>query len=116
MSLLRERDREAAGPLAGEWEVVMLPNERRGVFSLRQSGTLVTGTYRLEGGWTGSLQGTLVNRKVFLVRIDSRLGRTMEFEGRLSEDGSVVRGSWLNYDLSAGGGSEGQWTATRVDE
>jgi hypothetical protein len=40
----------------------------------------------------------------------------MEFEGRLSEDGSVVRGSWLNYDLSADGGSEGQWTATRVDE
>jgi len=113
---LRDRDREAAGPLAGRWEVVMLPNERRGVFALTQTGTLVSGTYQLEGGWTGSLQGTLVNRKVFLVRIDSRLGRTMEYEGRLSDDGTVIRGSWLDYELAAGGASEGQWTATRVEE
>ena len=85
----------------------MLPRELRGAFSLVQDGTLVTGTYRLEGGWTGSLQGTLVNRKVFLVRIDSRLGRSMEFEGRLSEDGSTVQGTWLNYDLAGADGAEG---------
>ena len=62
-----------------------------------------------------SLQGTLVNRKVYLIRIDSQLGRSMEMEGVLSVEGDRIRGSWLNYDLSAEGGAEGQWTASRTE-
>jgi hypothetical protein len=106
------RDQEA-GELSGVWDVVVLPLDQRGSFSLRQSGTLVTGTYRLRGGWTGSLQGTLVNRKVYLVRIDSKLGRSMELEGFLSSDGRTIRGSWLSYELAGSEGSTGQWSATK---
>jgi hypothetical protein len=113
---LREQERAEAGPLTGQWEVVLLPQEQRGAFNLVQTGTIVTGTYRMEGGWTGSLQGTLVNRKVYLVRIDSQLGRSMEFEGRLVEDDTTIRGSWLNYELAGQGGGQGQWTATRVGQ
>jgi hypothetical protein len=101
------------GELAGNWDVVFMPLQHHGTFSLRQSGTLVSGTYRLDGGWSGSLQGTLINRKVYLVRIDSKLGKSMELEGVLSSDGGTIRGKWLNYELAAGDGSNGQWVATR---
>jgi hypothetical protein len=114
--VLLERDERTAGVLTGSWEVSMLPLGQRGVFRLEQMGVIVSGTYSLEGGWSGSLQGTLVNRKIYLVRIDSRLGRSMELEGFLSEDGNSIRGTWLNYDLGAEGGSEGQWSATRSDD
>lgn len=113
LQALRAREREEAGPLSGRWTLVLLPMEQRGTFELVQTGTLLSGTYRLDGGWTGSLQGTLVNRKVYLVRIDSKLGRSMEFEGYLSSDGQQIRGSWLNYELAGGEGSTGQWSARK---
>lgn len=101
------------GALTGLWDVVLLPFSQRGSFTLRQSGALVGGTYELDGGFRGSLQGTLVNRKVFLVRVDSKLGRSMEFEGYLSPDGRTIRGDWLNYELAGADGGTGQWSATR---
>jgi hypothetical protein len=90
-----------------------MPSGQRGNFQLNQSGTLVTGTYRLDGGWDGSVQGTLVKRKVYLVRIDSQLGRSMELEGTLSGDGEQIRGSWLRYELAGTEGGSGQWSARK---
>lgn len=116
LAALQARATEAAGPLAGSWDVVLLPGNQRGTFVLAQNGTLVGGTYGLEGGWTGSLQGTLVSRKVFLERIDSKLGRSGEFEGFLTPDGSQIRGTWRRYDLSAEGTASGQWSAIRRRE
>lgn len=113
---LKERDDDAEGLLTGAWELVLLPSQQRGTVALEQTGALVNGTYELEGGWSGSLQGTLVNRKIFLVRIDSKLGKSMELEGYLSSDGNRIRGSWLNYELAGGEGATGQWTAKRQDE
>ena len=101
------------GLLSGTWDLVLMPAGQRGSAALQQTGAVVNGTYQLEGGWTGSLQGTLVKRKVFLVRIDSKLGKSMEFEGFLSSDGKRIRGSWLNYELAGGDGATGQWTAQR---
>jgi hypothetical protein len=105
-----------SGALTGTWDLVFLPSEQRGRASLDQTGALVSGTYELAGGWTGSLQGTLVNRKVYLVRIDSRLGKSMELEGYLSSDGERIRGSWLNYELAGQEGSTGHWSAQRVTQ
>jgi hypothetical protein len=113
---LATRQAAVAGALSGTWDVVLLPSDLRGAFELRQSGTLVSGTYRLGGAWTGSLQGTLVERKVYLVRIDSKLGRSMEFEGMLSTDGDQIRGSWLNYELAGSAGGTGSWSARRRAE
>jgi hypothetical protein len=101
------------GPIAGVWDVSLLPFGQRGAFTLKQSGALISGTYELDGGFHGSLQGTLVNRKVFLVRIDSKLGRSMELEGYLASDGRTIRGNWLNYELAGTQAGTGQWTATR---
>ncbi len=110
---LEGRREERVGVLDGTWDVVLMPLELRGTFSLTQSGTLVSGTYELRGGWDGSLQGTLVNRKVYLVRIDSKLGRSMELEGFLAADGRTIRGTWLNYELAGAEGGSGQWTAKK---
>jgi len=104
---------EQTGALTGRWDFVLMPVEQRGICKLEQHGAVVTGTYQLAGGWSGSLQGTLVDRKVYLVRIDSKLGRMMEFEGFLSQDGSRIRGTWLNYELAGVQGSTGQWSAER---
>lgn len=113
IAALEARAEGAAGLLSGQWDVSLLPVDIGGVFTITQSGTLLSGTYRLEGGWTGSLQGTLVNRKVYLVRIDSKLGRSMELEGYLSSDGGRIRGTWLNYELAGETSGTGQWSAVR---
>lgn len=112
-TLRADSESRERGVLTGTWDLVLMPAQQRGTCSLRQTGAVITGTYRLEGGWTGSLQGTLVNRKVFLVRIDSQLGKSMELEGYLSEDGRRIRGSWLSYELAGSDGATGQWSAQR---
>jgi hypothetical protein len=112
----REVQKVEEGALTGTWDLVLMPVEQRGSARLKQDGAVVTGTYQLAGGWSGSLQGTLVNRKVFLVRIDSKLGRMMEFEGYLSRDNQRIRGTWLNYEVSGAEGGTGQWVAERRDD
>jgi hypothetical protein len=111
--ILQGKHRATRGALEGTWTVTLMPNNQRGVFRFKQSGAMVTGTYELEGGFTGSLQGTLVDRKVRVVRIDSKLGRYMELEGFISADGKRVRGSWLSYDHSGSTPPTGSWSATR---
>jgi hypothetical protein len=111
--LLQGRHHATRGALEGMWTVTLMPNNQRGVFRFEQTGAMVTGTYELAGGFTGSLQGTLVDRKVRVVRIDSKLGRYMELEGFISADGKRLRGSWLSYDHSGGTPPHGSWSATR---
>ncbi|HET6372559.1 MAG TPA: hypothetical protein VFG76_04590, partial [Candidatus Polarisedimenticolia bacterium] len=67
----------------------------------------------LDGPFQGSLDGTLVDRKILLHRIDSRLGRSMDFSGFLSPDGQAIKGTWENYDLSNGQTRNGSWSARR---
>jgi len=104
-----------AGVLTGTWTLTMLPSDQKGTFYLRQAGTLVSGTYVLDGGFSGSIEGTLIDRKVFLERIDSKLGRMMEFEGVLSADRKMIRGSWLNRELAGAESASGHWSAVRRD-
>jgi hypothetical protein len=110
---LGSRREAASGPLSGAWDVVLMPQRLRGRFSLEQTGTLVTGTYVLDGGWSGSLQGTFVNRKIYLQRIDSKLGHSADYEGYLTAEGDRIRGTWSSYDVTAQGGSTGEWSASR---
>lgn len=102
--------------LTGAWDVTYLPSGDKGVFMLRQSGTLLAGEYTLEGGWKGSLQGTFVDGKVLLHRIDSKLGRSSDLEGMLAPDGHTLRGSWQNFILSGGTPTHGSWIARKRQE
>jgi hypothetical protein len=106
---------QATESLTGSWEVTYMPSGDKGFFRIEQNGTLLGGEYVLEGGWKGSLQGTFVSGKVFLQRIDSRLGRSSTIEGYLSSDGKTIKGSWQNFDLTGPGPSSGAWTATKQE-
>ena len=105
----------SAESLTGYWDVRLLSGGERGVFFLVQSGAVLTGEYGLEGGFKGSLQGTLVDGQVMLQRIDTRLGRIMDLDGTVAADGKSIRGTWRRHDLSSGRPATGAWSATRRD-
>lgn len=113
---LREGLPKGREMLSGGWRITYLPGSNHGIFLLRQNGTLVQGQYQLEGGWKGSLQGTFVDGKIYLQRIDSKLGRSSELEGYLAQDGSSIRGTWRNYNLTDGAVSSGSWVASRQED
>ena len=111
---LRGRAPEQAEPLTGAWDVVWLPGGQTGTFYLDQSGTLVTGQYKLGALGSGSVQGTFVAGKLHLERIDAQRGRDAELDATLDPDGQRLRGAWQYYEMVQGGVPRGQWTARRV--
>ena len=102
-------------PLNGAWRLVVEPGQE-GVAHFQQQGTLVTGTYSLSGGFSGSFRGTFVARKIRLERIDSQFGFAAIFYGRLVGRGenARVQGNWEATQLASGLPSMGSWTATRI--
>jgi len=107
---------EQLGPLTGKWELVVQPG-LKGAAYLVQQGTLITGTYELSGGWTGSLRGTLVADKVRLERIDSQLGFVAIFYGEVNmrAEPDTMQGRWEATQLATGLPSAGGWSAKRQD-
>jgi hypothetical protein len=118
LSSLREGTARAGREsVSGSWRVIYLPGNNPGIFTIRQTGTLLQGLYQLDGGWKGSLQGTFIDGKVYLQRIDSKLGRSSELEGYLGSDGDSIRGTWRNYALTDGAtAAAGSWTASRQED
>ncbi len=107
---------ETSGLLTGRWTLNVQP-DLEGTAYLVQQGTLVSGTYELSGGWTGSLRGTLVANKVRLERIDSQLGFAAIFYGELNMSGEelVIQGRWEATQLATGMPSAGGWRAVQED-
>jgi hypothetical protein len=104
-------------PLTGTWRLMVEPDQE-GTAYLQQMGTLVTGTYALSGGFSGSFRGTLVAGKVRLERIDSQIGFAAIFYGRLIGEGPNARlqGNWEATQLASGLPSAGSWTGRRIVE
>jgi hypothetical protein len=100
--------------LTGTWRLTVQP-DLQGTAYLVQQGTLISGTYELSGGWSGSFRGTLVADKVRLERIDSQLGFAAIFYGGVAESGDtvVIQGRWEATQLATGMPSAGGWNATR---
>ncbi len=115
IALLRQRMPAEREFLTGVWEVRWFPAGVTGTFFIDQSGTLVTGQYRLRPLGSGSLQGTFVGGKLRLQRIDRERGRDAELEGFVDADGRQIRGTWQGYELVQGGIPHGQWVARRVN-
>lgn len=109
-------ERSANDLLTGTWSLIVQPG-LEGTAYLVQQGTLISGTYELSGGWTGSFRGTLVANKVRLERIDSQLGFAAIFYGGVSEseDTVVIQGRWEATQLATGMPSAGGWNARRED-
>lgn len=102
-------------PLTGPWRLIVEPGQE-GTAYIQQQGTLVSGTYTLSGGFTGSFRGTFVAGKVRLERIDSQYGFAAIFYGRLVGRGRNARlqGNWEATQLASGLPSAGSWSAQRV--
>jgi len=107
---------DESGVLDGPWDITVQPGLTGKIF-LVQQGTLVSGTYELSGGWTGSLRGTLVANKVRLERIDSQLGFAAIFYGELNlgAEPNAIQGRWEATQLATGMPSAGGWRAIRTD-
>ncbi len=121
IAVLEEKMDELTGRLpstentvSGKWSFTMMPNRITGEIVLLQQGTVISGEYSFEGGWTGSFTGHIANRRIVMERIDSALGRVGTFMGALSEDGSSITGSWENYEFSRPPVT-GSWSASRMD-
>jgi len=108
--------RKPADALTGRWTVTLDPGDQRGVFRMTLDGAIVSGDYVLEGGYSGSLKGTLVNDKVRLERVDSKLGFSAVYIGRLARDGGSIAGTWESTNFGDGGPGQGRWTAVREEE
>jgi len=108
--------RKPADPVSGRWAVLMDPGEQRGVFRMTLDGTIVSGNYTLEGGYSGSLRGTLVDDLLRLERVDSRLGFSGVYYGRVDREGSGIAGTWEATNYTAGSPGGGRWKAVREEE
>jgi len=114
---LEGREGRLADPVTGTWRVIIDPGGQEGVMHLELDGTLVRGTYQLEGDWSGSLRGTFVAGKVRLERIDSQLGFAAVYHGRLVGKKTLrLEGTWEGTHLASGMAGTGTWVATKVPE
>jgi hypothetical protein len=108
--------KKAADAVTGRWAVTVDPGSQRGVFRMNLDGTIVSGEYSLDGGYTGSLRGTLVNDRLRLERVDSRLGFSAIFYGRVARDSSSIAGTWEATTFGTGATGSGVWKAVREEE
>lgn len=108
--------RRPADALTGRWTVSIDPGDQRGVFRMSLDGAIVSGDYSLEGGYSGSLKGTLVNDKLRLERVDSKLGFSAVYIGRLARDGGSIAGTWESISFGDGGPGQGRWAAVREED
>jgi hypothetical protein len=100
--------------LSGVWNVAIAPADTRGTFELRQDGTVVTGTYRLDDGSRGSLRGTFIDGRLLLERVDSGAGFNGVFEAYVAGGEGRLAGFWQPTDLATGGPGGGGWAAVKV--
>ncbi len=102
--------------VSGRWAVLVDPGEQRGVFRMTLDGTIVSGEYTLEGGYSGSLRGTLVDDRLRLERVDSRLGFSAIYYGRVAREGTTISGTWETTNFGGGTPESGRWKAVREEE
>ena len=115
-ALETDASKKSADALTGRWNVILSPGEQKGSFRLSLDGTIVSGDYTLEGGYSGSLRGTLVSDRLRLERVDSELGFSAVYYGRLDRDWTSIAGTWESTELAGGAPGSGSWKAIRVEE
>jgi hypothetical protein len=103
-----------ADTVTGRWRVRVAPQDRSGVFSLRLEGAVVTGTYQMDGGASGSFRGTFNANVLRMERIDATRGFDATFTGTVRE--GRISGIWTATELASGEPAQGAWTAVRESE
>jgi hypothetical protein len=101
-----------ADALTGRWRVTVLPQNFTAIFDLRLNGTVVSGSYQIDGGGSGSFRGSLAGGHLRLERIDAQGGADSLWEGTLGTN-RIDDGTWGTHELVTGQPPRGKWTAVR---
>ncbi|MDY7093106.1 MAG: hypothetical protein SX243_09065 [Acidobacteriota bacterium] len=102
-------------PLSGRWELEGGPEDAEGVLTLQLNGTLVSGTYAMEDGSSGSMRGTYSGGRLRLERVDSRRGFDSIWEGEVDAARRTFRGTWTAMELSSGGPVRGTFRGEKIE-
>ena len=62
------------------------------------------------------LRGTLIGDRLRLERVDSQLGYTTTYYGRLARDGGQIAGTWESTTYGVGAAGTGRWRAAPANE
>ena len=100
-------------PVSGTWRVTVLPGNQGGTWNLTVNGTLVSGTYKMDGGAAGSFRGTITENRLRLERVDATRGFDSVYLGTVDPATGGLSGSWTAQDLAAGQPAQGTWSAVR---
>lgn len=102
-------------PLSGRWELEVGPDDVEGVLTLQLNGTLVSGTYAMEDGSSGSMRGTYSGGRLRLERVDARRGFDSIWEGEVDIARRTFRGTWMAMELSSGGPVRGTFRGEKIE-
>ena len=100
-------------PVSGTWQVTVRPQNQTGTWELALNGTLVSGSYRMNGGAAGSFRGTYTDNRLRLERVDATRGFDSVFLGSVDPATGRLSGSWTAQDLASGQPAQGDWSAVR---
>jgi hypothetical protein len=101
-----------ADALTGRWRVTVLPQNFTATYDLRLNGTVVSGSYQIDGGGSGSFRGSLAGGHLRLERIDAQGGADSLWDGTLGTN-RIDDGTWGTNELVTGQPPRGKWTAVR---
>lgn len=103
---------KAADPVTGRWRVAIFPQNLTATFDLRLNGTVVSGSYTIDGsGSAGSFRGTYSGNVLRLERVDVKTGFDSLWEGIVGTN--QITGNWTTNELATGQPTRGDWTAVR---
>jgi hypothetical protein len=97
--------------LTGRWRVTIQPQNLTAVFDLRLDGTVVGGSYQVNGSTSGSFRGNLADGRLRMQRLDAQGGFDSTWEGIVSN--GRITGTWTTNELVTGQPNRGEWTAVR---
>jgi hypothetical protein len=100
-------------PVSGTWQVTVRPQNQTGTWELTLNGTLVSGSYRMNGGAAGSFRGTYTDNRLRLERVDATRGFDSVFLGTVDPATGRLSGSWTAQELASGQPAQGDWSAVR---
>ena len=100
-------------PISGTWKVRVFPQNQTGTWNLTLNGTLVSGTYKMDGGAAGSFRGTYSDNRLRLERVDATRGFDSVFLGSVDPANGNLGGPWTAQDLASGQPAQGTWSAIR---
>jgi hypothetical protein len=107
--------RPAPDPIAGRWQMQVLPQGPSAILILAREGTIITGRMETAAGSAG-IRGTFSSNGLRFERLDARGGAESTYLGTLDPVNGRIQGEWQGSELAAGKPATGSWSAERIQE